>query len=64
VQIAHRLNRLPLVYFREASERLRLTASEMGALADIAQGYGGHTRTGLIADIEAILPELEKRANG
>jgi hypothetical protein len=62
VQIAYRLNRLPLAYFREASERLRLTAGEMGALADIAHGYGGHIRAGLIADIEAILPELEKRA--
>jgi hypothetical protein len=62
VQIAYRLNRLPLTYFREASERLGLTASEMGALVDIAHGYGGRIRAGLIADIEAILPELEKRA--
>jgi hypothetical protein len=62
VQIAYRLKRLPLAYFREASERLRLTTGEMGALADIAHGYGGHIRAGLITDIEAILPELEKRA--
>jgi hypothetical protein len=64
VQIAYRFNRLPLAYFREASGRLRLTASEMGALADIAHGYGGHIRADLIADIEVILPELEKRVYG